>query len=114
MAGSVAMDAGAVEKLDSSGAWLLLRTHRALENAGRTAGALKVPERYASLLANLDRDDKKQRPGHHAPRMSPWHYRLYRIGKATIEAGRQACLESRSRLRKLAGMAGLDDSCAQP
>lgn len=30
------------------------------------------------------------------------------------EAGRQACLESRSRLRKLAGMAGLDDSCAQP
>ncbi len=30
------------------------------------------------------------------------------------EAGRQACLESRSHLRKLAGMAGLDDSCAQP
>jgi NTE family protein len=30
------------------------------------------------------------------------------------EAGRQVCLESRSRLRKLAGMAGLDDSCAQP
>jgi len=29
-------------------------------------------------------------------------------------AEHQACLESRSRLRKLAGMAGLDDSCAQP
>jgi len=83
-----AMDAGAVEKLDSTGAWLLLRTRRALENAGRTVGTLKVPERYASLLANLDRDDKKQ-PGHPAPRMSPWRYRLYRIGKATVEAGRQ-------------------------
>ncbi len=85
-----AMDAGAVEKLDSSGAWLLLRTHRALEKAGRGVGALEVPERYASLLANLDRDDKKQGHGQSAPRMSPWHYRLYRIGKATVEAGRQA------------------------
>lgn len=83
-----AMDAGAVEKLDSSGAWLLLRTHRALEKAGRTVGALKVPERYASLLANLDRDGKgqKQNP---TPRMSPWHYRLYRIGRATVHAGHQ-------------------------
>ncbi len=85
-----AMDAGSVEKLDSSGAWLLLRTHRALEKAGRGVGALEVPERYASLLANLDRDDKKQGHGQSAPRMSPWHYRLYRIGKATVEAGRQA------------------------
>ena len=40
-----AMDASAVEKLDSSGAWLLLRTHRTLERTGRTASALKVPER---------------------------------------------------------------------
>jgi phospholipid/cholesterol/gamma-HCH transport system permease protein len=88
--GITAMDAGAVEKLDSSGAWLLLRTHRALKNAGRTTGALTVPERYASLLANLDRDDKTQRQGQPAPRMSPWRYRLYRIGKATVEAGRQA------------------------
>ena len=85
---AITMDAGAVEKLDSTGAWLLLRTRKALENTGRTVGTLKVPERYASLLANLDRDDKKQRPNP-APRMSPWRYRLYRIGKATVEAGRQ-------------------------
>jgi len=85
---AIAMDAGAVEKLDSTGAWLLLRTRKALENAGRTVGTLKVPERYASLLANLDHDDKKRRPPP-APRMSPWRYRLYRIGKATVEAGRQ-------------------------
>lgn len=85
-----AMDAGGVEKLDSSGAWLLLRTRRALENAGGKVGALTVPERYASLLANLDRDDKNQRQDHPAPPMSPWHRRLYRIGRATAEAGRQA------------------------
>ncbi|WCM94786.1 patatin-like phospholipase family protein [Acidovorax sp. NCPPB 2350] len=30
------------------------------------------------------------------------------------EAQRQACLEQRSRLQKLAGMAGLDDSCPTP
>ncbi|WP_415842384.1 patatin-like phospholipase family protein, partial [Paracidovorax anthurii] len=30
------------------------------------------------------------------------------------EAQRQACLEQRSRLQKLAGMAGLDDSCPAP
>ncbi len=85
---AITMDAGAVEKLDSTGAWLLLRTQRALEKTGRKVGAVQVPERYASLMANLDRDDKKQQ-SHPLPRMSPWRYRLYRIGKATVEAGRQ-------------------------
>ena len=85
----ITMDAGGVDRLDSTGAWLLLRTRRALENAGRTVGDLKVPERYASLLENLDRDDKRQGPDKPPPRMSPWQYRLYRIGKATVEAGRQ-------------------------
>lgn len=31
-----------------------------------------------------------------------------------LDAQREACLNNRSRLRKLAGMAGLDDSCAAP
>ncbi|QNP60430.1 patatin-like phospholipase family protein [Paenacidovorax monticola] len=31
-----------------------------------------------------------------------------------VEAQRQACMDNRSRLQKLAGMAGLDDSCASP
>jgi len=87
--GSIIMDASGIDRLDSTGAWLLLRTRRALENAGRTVGALKVPERYASLLENLDRDDKERGDSKPKPRMSPWRYRLYRIGKATVEAGRQ-------------------------
>lgn len=87
--GSITMDASGIEKLDSTGAWLLLRTRRALENAGRTVGTLKVPQRYTSLLENLDRDDKERGDSKPTPRMSPWRYRLYRIGKATIQAGRQ-------------------------
>jgi phospholipid/cholesterol/gamma-HCH transport system permease protein len=82
------MDASGIERLDSTGAWLLLRTRRALETTGRTVEALKVPERYTALLKNLEQDDKPEdRP--RLPRMSPWRYRLYRIGKATVTAGQQ-------------------------
>jgi phospholipid/cholesterol/gamma-HCH transport system permease protein len=86
---AITMDASGIERLDSTGAWLLLRTRRALEGAGRTVSTLKVPERYTNLLENLDRDDKKIAEPRRAPRMSPWTYRLYRIGKATIQAGHQ-------------------------
>ncbi|MEP6828959.1 MAG: MlaE family lipid ABC transporter permease subunit [Rhizomicrobium sp.] len=87
--GAITMDASGIERLDSTGAWLLLRTRRALEDAGRTVSALDVPERYTSLLKNLDRNAPSQSARQHGPHMSPWTYRLYRIGKATIEAGRQ-------------------------
>ena len=83
------MDASGIERLDSTGAWLLLRTRRALEAAGRKVSALKVPDRYVSLLENLDRDDKTEGPVKRGPRMGAWQYRLYRIGKATMDAGRQ-------------------------
>ncbi|HEY2836513.1 MAG TPA: MlaE family lipid ABC transporter permease subunit [Rhizomicrobium sp.] len=85
---AITMDASGIERLDSTGAWLLLRTRRTLEAAGRKVGALNVPERYAALLDNLEHDDKPEdRP--RLPRMSPWRYRLYRIGKATVSAGQQ-------------------------
>lgn len=87
--GAITMDASGIERLDSTGAWLLLRTRRALEGAGRKVSALKVPDRYVSLLENLSREDKvpdKRKP---APHMGAWQYRLYRIGKATLDAGRQ-------------------------
>jgi phospholipid/cholesterol/gamma-HCH transport system permease protein len=85
---AITMDASGIERLDSTGAWLLLRTRRTLEAAGRKVSALNVPERYAALLDNLEHDDKPEdRP--RLPRMSPWRYRLYRIGKATVSAGQQ-------------------------
>ena len=85
---AITMDASAIERLDSTGAWLLLRTRRALEAAGRKVSTLKVPERYATLLENLDRENKPD-GAKHAPRMNPWRYRLYRIGKATVQMGHQ-------------------------
>jgi phospholipid/cholesterol/gamma-HCH transport system permease protein len=89
--GQVTIDASRIEKLDSTGAWLLLRTARALEAGGREIGNLDVPERYATLVQNLDRETQPQRERKRAgPRMSPGVYRLYRIGKATVGAGKQA------------------------
>ncbi len=86
----ITMDASGIERLDSTGAWLLLRTRRALEAAGRTVSAFKVPERYTTLLENLDRQNKIPELRPREPRMSPLRYRLYRIGKATAQNGRQA------------------------
>ena len=77
---TITMDASGIERLDSTGAWLLLRTRRALEAAGRKVSTLKVPERYVSLLENLDRDDKTEAALKRSPRMGAWQYRLYRIG----------------------------------
>ena len=85
---AITMDASAIERMDSTGAWLLLRTRRALEGAGRTVSALTVPERYAELVNNLDRADRP-RAHPHPPRMSALRYRLYRIGRATVQAGQQ-------------------------
>lgn len=89
--GALSIDASRIEKLDSTGAWLLLRTARILEAAGHRISSLDVPERYSALIRNIDHDDKpepeRRRRG---PRMSAGVYRLFRIGKATMEAGRQA------------------------
>ena len=85
---AITMDASHIERLDSTGAWLLLRTRRALESAGHTVSALRVPERYAALVENLDREDRPSAHPH-PPHMRPWRYRLYRIGKATVVAGQQ-------------------------
>src|SRR5579863_4767188 len=73
---ALAIDGSKIEKLDSTGAWLLLRTARALEAGGRPVSSLDVPERYGALIKNIDRDDKpepeRKRRG---PRMSPGVYR---------------------------------------
>ena len=86
---AITMDASGIDRLDSTGAWLLLRTRRALEGAGLKVSALKVPDRYVSLLENLSREDKTPGTRKPGPRMDAWQYRLYRIGKATMDTGRQ-------------------------
>ena len=86
--GAIEIDASKIERLDSAGAWLLLRTKRALEAAGRTVSAFKLPGLYTALLQNLDQEHKAPpvviRPRH------GFRNRLERIGRATVHAAGQA------------------------
>jgi len=88
MTGDIAIDASKISRLDSSGAWLLLRTRRALEAAGAKVSSFNLPELYQPLLKSLDQE-RKVEP--HKSRIPPgFRGRLYRIGRATMLAGTQA------------------------
>ncbi len=84
----VRIDASRLQRLDSTGAWLLLRTRRALEAAGRKVEGPELPENYQPLLDRLKdarpASEPRPRRGHGLVR------RLYRIGKATMHALGQA------------------------
>ncbi len=74
------IDASKITRLDSAGAWLLLRTRRAMGGQG----ALNVPAQYGPLLENLDQEQKAEP---HRSRIPPgFRGRLYRIGRATMHA----------------------------
>src|SRR5471032_59592 len=86
--GDIAIDASKISRLDSTGAWLLLRTRRALEAAGAKVSSFNLPELYQPLLKSLDQE-RKVEP--HKSRIPPgFRGRLYRIGRATMLAGTQA------------------------
>lgn len=77
------IDASKISRLDSAGAWLLLRTSRAMGNKA----PLNVPDQYGPLLESLDQEEK---PEKHKSRIPPgFRGRLYRIGRATMDAGHQ-------------------------
>src|SRR5579872_6975649 len=57
---ALTIDASRIERLDSTGAWLLLRTARTLEAAGHRISSLDVPERYSALIKTLDRDEEPE------------------------------------------------------
>jgi phospholipid/cholesterol/gamma-HCH transport system permease protein len=82
------IDGSAIEKLDSAGGWLLLRTARLLKDSGVHITNLRVPERYDRLLQTINREQETATAPH--PRSSALLERLSRIGKATIHAGTQA------------------------
>lgn len=70
------IDGAALSKLDSAGAWLLLRTKRALEKDKDLIKSFTIPEKYVPLFGTLERDATSpptrpaERPGF-----------LYRVGK---------------------------------
>lgn len=85
--GSVALDLGAVERLDTAGAWLILRAARALEAAGVPVEFRNVKAEHQTLLEQVAAND---RPAPAAPpRESAASEVVARIGRATLRMVRK-------------------------
>jgi phospholipid/cholesterol/gamma-HCH transport system permease protein len=83
----IAIDASKLSRLDSAGAWLLLRTRRAVEAGGGKVSSFNLPQLYEPLLESLDQHQKSEPPKSRIPK--GWRGRMYRIGRATVDAGHQ-------------------------
>jgi phospholipid/cholesterol/gamma-HCH transport system permease protein len=79
----VMLDLAGVERLDTAGAWLLLRTERSLVGRGNTVELANLPPSFAPLLDHLRADT-----GTPMPHPVPPHHTLIgfiaRIGEVTI------------------------------
>ena len=76
--GPLTIDASKISRLDSAGAWLLIRTRRALKRQEERIADLHLPELYRPLLETLDQP-RKSEP--HKSRIPPgFRGRLYKIG----------------------------------
>lgn len=78
----VEFDCTAVEKLDSAGAWLLLRTKRALERSGIKSVSIVISDKHVPMLEAIER-------GHTAPPVETPKHRdlrgyLAEVGEYTI------------------------------
>ncbi len=85
---AIEIDASQVSRLDSAGAWLLLRTRRALEAGGAKVSGINLPELYQPLLKSLDQERKAEPHKSRIP--AGFRGRLYKIGRATVHALGQA------------------------
>jgi phospholipid/cholesterol/gamma-HCH transport system permease protein len=86
--GAITIDASAVSRLDSAGAWLLLRTRRALEAGGNKVSHFDLPELYRPLIDSLDQTRQSEAIVSRIPH--GFRGRLYRIGRAVVHAYSQA------------------------
>ncbi len=85
--GDISIDASRISRLDSAGAWLLLRTRRAMESDGVKVSSFNLPELYQPLLETLDQERKVEHGVSRIP--TGFRGRLYRIGRAVMHAYRQ-------------------------
>lgn len=81
------IDGSAILRMDSAGAWLLVRTKRRMEEAGKRVKRFTLPEIYAPLIDTIEQE-------HTAPpvvmeRRTGIEAFLERIGRATVDTGRQ-------------------------
>jgi len=83
-----AIDGSTIQKLDSAGGWLLLRTKHAMQDAGLRVTQFTLPDQYRPLMENMDR--AKAEALIHGPR-GPRNLKEYleRIGRATVHVLQQ-------------------------
>ncbi len=82
------IDASALGRLDTAGAWLLLRTQRQLTAAGLRVGEIAAAPRYRPLIEAIDRGCTFTEPEHARPPRSLTDF-LDRIGRGTMHVARQ-------------------------
>ncbi len=78
------VDCGALERLDTVGAWLLLRTKRRLEHAGVEVHPVNVRDEYRALVHTIDHECRA--PPVELPPRHRFSDRLERIGRAQFNA----------------------------
>ncbi len=83
------IDASAITAMDSAGAWLLLRTRRALERGNTRISEFTLPDRYISLMETMQRDHVGEALEPLPPRRS-FEDLLERLGRGTMHVAHQA------------------------
>lgn len=86
-AGRIEIDAGDITALDTTGAWLLLRTRIQFTEAGAEVAAFRIPDHYRPLLAVIESDQ----PPHAATVVTRDSFAAFleRVGRASEGALRQ-------------------------
>lgn len=73
----VEIDGSALKRLDSAGAWLLLRTRRQMEAEGAAVETVAMPERFKPLIEIIARGDEKS----YVMQQPMAHPFLFRVGR---------------------------------
>jgi phospholipid/cholesterol/gamma-HCH transport system permease protein len=84
----IEIDCGSLERLDTVGAWLLLRTKRVLEHEGFKVQAVNVRQEYRALVHTIDHECRA--PPVHVPPPHTFTDRLDRIGRGLFHVLDQA------------------------
>src|SRR5215469_6377337 len=83
----VEIDCGPLDRVDTTGAWLLLRTKRVLEHQGITVRPVNVRPQYRALVHTIDHECRA--PPVELPRRHSFSSLLERIGRGLFHALRQ-------------------------
>jgi phospholipid/cholesterol/gamma-HCH transport system permease protein len=86
-ANEATIDGNGIKRLDSAGAWLLVRAKRDIEAAGKRVREFVLPEIYAPLLNTIEQEHNT--PAVVMERRHGFLALVERVGRATVETGQQ-------------------------